>query len=79
MSCRADIAIVMSVIKGIIASFQVAAQPTWKDHMTRNLVFDGDNVFLHGAVSACKPCHSPCRSLQSTGEGSNPAAASTLQ
>ncbi|EIE23397.1 hypothetical protein COCSUDRAFT_47272 [Coccomyxa subellipsoidea C-169] len=28
---------------------KVAAQPVWKDHMTRNLVFDGDNVFLHGA------------------------------
>jgi hypothetical protein len=29
---------------------KLAAQPVWKDHLTRNLVFDGDNVFLHGAV-----------------------------
>ncbi|BDA47256.1 Protein TIC 55, chloroplastic [Coccomyxa sp. Obi] len=28
---------------------KVAARPVWQDHMTRNLVFDGDNVFLHGA------------------------------
>lgn len=33
---------------------QVAARPVWEDHMTRNLVFDGDNVFLHGAVSCLR-------------------------
>lgn len=42
---------------------KLAAQPIWKDHMTRNTVFDGDNVFLHGAVSSRRFCDTsslPC-------------------
>lgn len=39
---------------GLPAPFRALAglKPRWADHLTRNLVFDGDNIILHIQVSS---------------------------